>query len=57
MFALLVWTLDAAVFPHHDPGLADGAYLALAVAAALLAHSTPAARPSSPRTVQSTTTR
>ena len=36
VFALIVWTLAASVFPHHNPGLADGDYLAMAVLAALL---------------------
>ncbi len=36
VFGLLVWTLAANIFPHHNPGLGDGAYLAMAIAAALL---------------------
>lgn len=36
VFALIVWTLAASIFPHHNPGLGDGAYLAMAIAAALL---------------------
>jgi Zn-dependent protease len=36
VFALIVWTLAANIFPHHNPGLGDGAYLAMAIAAALL---------------------
>jgi len=33
---LLVWSLTAAVFPDTNPGLGDGAYAAMGVAAALL---------------------
>ena len=36
IFALIVWSLAAAVFPDQNPGFSDGQYLALAVAAALL---------------------
>ena len=36
VFALIVWSLASAVFPSQNPGLADGAYLAMAIAAALL---------------------
>jgi Zn-dependent protease/CBS domain-containing protein len=36
VFALIVWSLAAAVFPSQNPGFSDGQYLALAVAAALL---------------------
>ena len=36
IFALLVWSLRSAVFPDQNPGLADGTYLAMAVAATLL---------------------
>jgi Zn-dependent protease len=36
VFALIVWSLAVAVFPSQNPGLSDGEYLALAVAAALL---------------------
>jgi Zn-dependent protease/CBS domain-containing protein len=36
VFALIVWSLAAAVFPSQNPGLSDGEYLAMAVAAALL---------------------
>ena len=36
VFALIVWSLAAAVFPSQNPGFSDGEYLALAVAAALL---------------------
>ena len=34
--ALIVWSLAAAVFPDENPGLADGAYAAMAIVAALL---------------------
>ena len=33
---LVIWSLGAAVFPDEAPGLSDGAYLAMAVVAALL---------------------
>ena len=36
VFALIVWTLAANIFPHHNPGLADGTYLAMALVAAFL---------------------
>jgi Zn-dependent protease/CBS domain-containing protein len=36
VFALIVWSLAAAVFPSQNPGFSDGEYLGLAVAAALL---------------------
>jgi Zn-dependent protease len=36
VFALIAWSLAAAVFPSQNPGLSDGAYLAMAVVAALL---------------------
>jgi len=36
VFALIVWSLAAAVFPSQNPGFSDGEYIALAVAAALL---------------------
>ena len=36
VFALIAWTLAAAVLPAQNPGLSDGAYAAMAVAAALL---------------------
>jgi Zn-dependent protease/CBS domain-containing protein len=35
VFALIVWSLASAVFPDQNPGLSDGAYLAMAVVAAL----------------------
>ncbi len=34
--ALIVWSLAAAVFPHSNPGLANGTYAAMGVVAALL---------------------
>ena len=36
IFALIVWSLADAVFPETNPGLTDGAYLAMAVIAVLL---------------------
>jgi Zn-dependent protease/CBS domain-containing protein len=36
VFALIVWSLAAAVFPSQNPGFSDSEYIALAVAAALL---------------------
>jgi Zn-dependent protease/predicted transcriptional regulator len=36
VLALIVWSLAAAVFPSQNPGLSDGAYIAMAVVAALL---------------------
>jgi Zn-dependent protease/predicted transcriptional regulator len=36
VFALIVWSLADGVFPSQNPGLSDGTYLAMAVAAALL---------------------
>jgi Zn-dependent protease/CBS domain-containing protein len=36
VFALIAWTLAASVFPHHNPGLSDGTYLAMAFAATVL---------------------
>jgi Zn-dependent protease/CBS domain-containing protein len=36
IFALIVWSLAAGIFPSQNPGLSDGAYLAMAVVAALL---------------------
>jgi Zn-dependent protease/CBS domain-containing protein len=35
VFALIVWSLADAVFPETNPGLADGAYVAMAVVAVL----------------------
>jgi Zn-dependent protease/CBS domain-containing protein len=36
VFALIVWSLAAAVFPSQNPGFSDSEYIALAVVAALL---------------------
>ncbi|MGZ4281465.1 MAG: site-2 protease family protein [Gaiellaceae bacterium] len=36
VFALIVWSLDSAVFPNQNPGLSHGEYLAMALIAALL---------------------
>jgi Zn-dependent protease len=36
VFALIVWTLAATVFPNQNPGLSDSTYLAMAVVAGLL---------------------
>ncbi len=36
IFALIVWSLAAVVFPESRPGLSDGTYLAMAVVAVLL---------------------
>lgn len=36
MFALIAWSLASAVFPEQNPGLSKGAYVAMAVVAALL---------------------
>ena len=36
VFVLLVWSLASAVFPSQNEGLSDGAYLAMALAAAAL---------------------
>ena len=36
VFALIVWSLTATVFPSQNPDLSDGVYLAMGVAAALL---------------------
>jgi Zn-dependent protease/CBS domain-containing protein len=36
VFALIVWSLAAAVFPSQNPGLSDGEYVAMAVVAAVL---------------------
>jgi Zn-dependent protease/CBS domain-containing protein len=36
VFALIVWSLAAAVFPSQNPGLSDGEYVAMAVVAAIL---------------------
>jgi Zn-dependent protease/CBS domain-containing protein len=36
VFALIVWTLSAAIFPAQNPGLADATYAVMAVVAAVL---------------------
>ena len=36
IFALIVWSLAAAVFPSQNPGFSEGEYIVLAVVAALL---------------------
>jgi Zn-dependent protease len=36
VFALIVWSLKAQVFPQQNPGLADGTYLTMALVAAVL---------------------
>ena len=36
VFALIVWSLEAAVFPAQNPGLTTGAYATMAVVAAVL---------------------
>jgi Zn-dependent protease/predicted transcriptional regulator len=36
VFALISWTLAAGVFPETNPGLSDGAYIAMAIVAAVL---------------------
>src|SRR3712207_1106164 len=36
VFALITWSLATAVFPDQNPGLGDGTYLAMAIAASLL---------------------
>jgi Zn-dependent protease/CBS domain-containing protein len=36
VFALIVWSLAAGVFPSQNPGLSDGTYIAMALVAALL---------------------
>lgn len=36
VFALIVWTLSESIFPRMNPGLSDGTYLGMAIAAALL---------------------
>jgi Zn-dependent protease len=36
VFVLITWTLAASVFPDQNPGLSDSAYVAMAVAAAVL---------------------
>ena len=34
VFALIVWSLAAGIFPSQNPGLSDGTYIAMALAAA-----------------------
>jgi Zn-dependent protease/CBS domain-containing protein len=36
VFVLITWSLAAGVFPDQNPGLSDGAYIAMAVVAAVL---------------------
>src|SRR5919106_4326834 len=36
VFALIVWTLATGIFPEMNPGFSDGAYVAMALVAALL---------------------
>jgi Zn-dependent protease/CBS domain-containing protein len=36
IFALIVWSLDASVFPAQDPGLSHATYLAMSVVAAIV---------------------
>src|SRR6266516_6342301 len=36
VFALIVWSLTDGVFPSQNPGLSHGAFLAMAIVAALL---------------------
>ena len=36
VFALIAWTLAVSIFPSTNPGLADAAYVAMAIVAALL---------------------
>jgi Zn-dependent protease/CBS domain-containing protein len=36
ILALIVWSLNSAVFPSQNPGLGDGTYLAMAVVAAVI---------------------
>jgi Zn-dependent protease/CBS domain-containing protein len=36
IFALILWTLAAGIFPETNPGLSDGTYLGMAIAASLL---------------------
>src|ERR687896_1787746 len=36
VFALIVWTLATGIFPETNPGFSDGAYVALALVAAVL---------------------
>ena len=34
VFALIAWTLATSIFPESNPGLSDGAYIAMALVAA-----------------------
>jgi Zn-dependent protease/predicted transcriptional regulator len=36
VFALITWTLAVGIFPETNPGLSDGTYIAIAIAAAVL---------------------
>jgi Zn-dependent protease/predicted transcriptional regulator len=36
VFALIVWTLATGIFPEANPGLSDGTYIGMAIAAAIL---------------------
>jgi Zn-dependent protease/predicted transcriptional regulator len=36
VFALILWTLAAGIFPETNPGLSDGTYIGLAIVASLL---------------------
>jgi Zn-dependent protease/predicted transcriptional regulator len=36
VFALILWTLASGIFPETNPGLSDGTYLGMAIAASLL---------------------
>jgi Zn-dependent protease len=36
VFALITWTLAAGIFPETNPGLSDGTYIAIAIAASVL---------------------
>ena len=36
VFALIAWTLATSIFPSTNPGLGDGAYVAMALVAAVL---------------------
>jgi Zn-dependent protease/predicted transcriptional regulator len=36
VFALIVWSLAVGIFPSQNPGLSDGTYIAMALAAALV---------------------
>jgi Zn-dependent protease/predicted transcriptional regulator len=36
VFALIIWTLASGIFPETNPGLSDGTYVAMAIAASVL---------------------